>query len=246
MKKVLIVDDEPSILILLAYNLEKEGYQVIQASDGKEGYDLALSQPFDFIILDLMLPSMDGMDICKGLRREKIETPILMLTAKDDELEKIIGLELGADDYMTKPFSPREVIARMKAIFRRTERRLQQDEPSFEKETETVEEPAFVEEKIVIGEVVIFPDLYEVHVKGEPIDITPKEFELLLYMAKRANRILSREQLLNAIWNFDYAGETRIVDVHISHLREKIEEDTKNPHYIKTVRGFGYKFEESK
>lgn len=247
MKKVLIVDDEQSILILLAYNLEKEGYEVTQASDGREGYELALNQSFDFIILDLMLPSMDGMDICKNLRREKIDTPILMLTAKDDELEKIIGLELGADDYMTKPFSPREVIARMKAILRRTKK---EDRSStngdIEKGAEVTVAAPIVEEKVVIGEVVIFPELYEVHVKGISIDITPKEFELLLYMAQRANRILSREQLLNAIWNFDYAGETRIVDVHISHLREKIEEDTKNPQYIKTVRGFGYKFEEPK
>ena len=247
MKKVLIVDDEQSILILLAYNLEKEGYEVTQASDGREGYELGLNQSFDFIILDLMLPSMDGMDICKSLRREKIDTPILMLTAKDDELEKIIGLELGADDYMTKPFSPREVIARMKAILRRTKK---EDRSStngdIEKGAEVTVAAPIVEEKVVIGEVVIFPELYEVHVKGISIDITPKEFELLLYMAQRANRILSREQLLNAIWNFDYAGETRIVDVHISHLREKIEEDTKNPQYIKTVRGFGYKFEETK
>lgn len=245
MKRVLIVDDEQSILILLAYNLEKDGYEVVTAMDGQEGYDLALKESFDFIILDLMLPSMDGMEICKRLRQEKIDTPILMLTAKDDELEKIIGLELGADDYMTKPFSPREVLARMKAILRRTNYAV----ASSEEEVAAVElavEEEVQEEKIVIGDIVIFPELYEVHVKGEAIDITPKEFELLLYMAQRVNRILSREQLLNAIWNFDYAGETRIVDVHISHLREKIEEDTKNLKYIKTVRGFGYKLEEPK
>ena len=245
MKRVLIVDDEQSILILLAYNLEKDGYEVVTAMDGQEGYDLALKESFDFIILDLMLPSMDGMEICKRLRQEKIDTPILMLTAKDDELEKIIGLELGADDYMTKPFSPREVLARMKAILRRTNYAV----ASSEEEVAAVElavEEEVQEEKIVIGDIVIFPELYEVRVKGEAIDITPKEFELLLYMAQRVNRILSREQLLNAIWNFDYAGETRIVDVHISHLREKIEEDTKNLKYIKTVRGFGYKLEEPK
>ncbi|MGP6140727.1 response regulator transcription factor [Jeotgalibaca sp. A127] len=246
MKKVLVVDDEESIVILLSYNLEKNGYEVITAHDGKEGYDLAMSQSFDFIILDLMLPSMDGMDICKRLRQEKIETPILMLTAKNDELEKIIGLELGADDYMTKPFSPREVLARMKAILRRTGNLQNSDSSDETAEQVALENEVIKEEKVEIGEIIIFPDLYEVQVRGEVIDITPKEFELLLYMAKRANRILSREQLLNAIWNFDYAGETRIVDVHISHLREKIEEDTKKPQYIKTVRGFGYKFEESK
>ncbi|WP_106449323.1 response regulator transcription factor [Trichococcus alkaliphilus] len=242
MKKVLLVDDEPSIVTLLAFNLEKDGYEVTTATDGAEGYRLAISNPFDFIILDLMLPSMDGMDICKRLRQEKFDTPIMILTAKDDELEKIIGLELGADDYMTKPFSPREVLARMKAILRRTNKAV----PAEPVTTAQQELPEDETEKIEVGEITIFPQLYEVHVDGALIEITPKEFELLLYMAKRANRILSREQLLNAIWNFDYAGETRIVDVHISHLREKIEKDTKNPQYIRTVRGFGYKFEVAK
>ena len=242
MKKVLLVDDEPSIVTLLAFNLEKDGYEVTTATDGAEGYRLAISNPFDFIILDLMLPSMDGKDICKRLRQEKFDTPIMILTAKDDELEKIIGLELGADDYMTKPFSPREVLARMKAILRRTNKAVPA-EPVATAQPEPTEDET---EKIEVGEITIFPQLYEVHVAGELIEVTPKEFELLLYMAKRANRILSREQLLNAIWNFDYAGETRIVDVHISHLREKIEKDTKNPQYIRTVRGFGYKFEVAK
>ena len=242
MKKVLLVDDEPSIVTLLAFNLEKDGYEVTTATDGAEGYRLAISNPFDFIILDLMLPSMDGMDICKRLRQEKFDTPIMILTAKDDELEKIIGLELGADDYMTKPFSPREVLARMKAILRRTNKAVPA-EPVATAQPEPTEDET---EKIEVGEITIFQQLYEVHVAGELIEVTPKEFELLLYMAKRANRILSREQLLNAIWNFDYAGETRIVDVHISHLREKIEKDTKNPQYIRTVRGFGYKFEVAK
>ena len=242
MKKVLLVDDEPSIVTLLAFNLEKDGYEVTTATDGAEGYRLAISNPFDFIILDLMLPGIDGMDICKRLRQEKFDTPIMILTAKDDELEKIIGLELGADDYMTKPFSPREVLARMKAILRRTNKAVPA-EPVATAQPEPTEDET---EKIEVGEITIFPQLYEVHVAGELIEVTPKEFELLLYMAKRANRILSREQLLNAIWNFDYAGETRIVDVHISHLREKIEKDTKNPQYIRTVRGFGYKFEVAK
>ena len=242
MKKVLLVDDEPSIVTLLAFNLEKDGYEVTTATDGAEGYRLAISNPFDFIILDLMLPSMDGMDICKRLRQEKFDTPIMILTAKDDELEKIIGLELGADDYMTKPFSPREVLARMKAILRRTNKAVPAEGAPTVQQEPTEDQT----EKIEVGEITIFPQLYEVHVAGQLIEITPKDFELLLYMAKRANRILSREQLLNAIWNFDYAGETRIVDVHISHLREKIEKDTKNPQYIRTVRGFGYKFEVAK
>lgn len=240
MKKVLIVDDEPSIITLLEFNLKKDGYTVETAADGLEGYELAVGNDYDFIILDLMLPSMDGMDICKKLRQEKNNTPILMLTAKDDELEKIIGLELGADDYMTKPFSPREVLARMKAIMRRIGGAQENNEK------EEKEEIAEEDEKIEVGEVAVYPQQYEVFVRGEQIELTPKEFELLLYMLKRRNRILSREQLLNAIWNFDYAGETRIVDVHISHLREKIEIDTKNPEYIRTVRGFGYKLEAPK
>lgn len=240
MKKVLIVDDEQSILTLLAFNLEKEGYHVDTALDGLEGFKMALAQSYDFIILDLMLPSMGGMDICKKLRQEKVEAPIMMLTAKDDELEKIIGLELGADDYMTKPFSPREVLARMKAIMRRMSSKNNAEE-ALSKAGDNEEE-----ELIQVGDIQIDPSQYEVIVRGEKIDVTPKEFELLMYMIKRINRILSREQLLDAIWNFDYAGETRIVDVHISHLREKIEVDTKNPAYIRTVRGFGYKFEAPK
>lgn len=232
MKKVLIVEDEQSIVKLLSYNLENEGFQVDVAMDGEEGYEMATQGNYDMIILDLMLPSKDGIDVCRGLRQEKIDTPIIMLTAKDTEIDKIIGLEIGADDYMTKPFSPREVVARMKAVFRR-----------FEKSSASKEAPKEEEEVIRVGEVEIFPDKYEVLVRGEAIELTPKEFDLLLYLARRQSRILSREQLLNAIWNYDFAGETRIVDVHISHLREKIESDTKDPQYIKTARGFGYKFE---
>lgn len=174
---------------------------------------------------------MDGIEICRELRREKVDTPIIMLTAKDSEIDKIIGLEIGADDYMTKPFSPREVIARMKAVFRRYEKGQQ-------KPVEQVDDSI-----IIVGDIEINPAEFTVKVRGEEIILTPKEFELLIYLAKRQSRILSREQLLNAIWNYDFAGETRIVDVHISHLREKIEEDTKEPKYIKTARGFGYKFE---
>lgn len=248
MKKVLIVDDEQSIRTLLKFNLEKDGYEVTLAVDGAEGLTKASTNEFDFIILDLMLPKMDGMEVCKRLRQDKIDTPILMLTAKDDELEKIIGLELGADDYMTKPFSPREVLARMKAIFRRAQSRNADDEAtieetSLEKIVKIKNDEEDQNEIITVGDIEIHLDDYQVIVRNKPIEMTPKEFELLKYMAKRVNRTLSREQLLQRIWNFDYTGETRIVDVHISHLREKIEKDTKNPVYIKTVRGFGYKFE---
>lgn len=234
MKKVLIIEDEQSILKLLSYNLEQEGYIVEYAMDGQEGLNMALENVYDIILLDLMLPNKNGMDICREIRQEKIEVPIIMLTAKDTEIDKILGLEIGADDYITKPFSPREVIARMKAIFRRY------------KQAESSTNSRNNEEMIAVGDIEIYPEKYEVFIRGELIDLTPKEFELLLYLARRTGRILSREQLLNAIWNYDFAGETRIVDVHISHLREKIEENTKKPEYIITARGFGYKLEAPK
>lgn len=232
MKRILIIEDESSIAKLLSYNIEQEGYQTETVMDGEEGFQKALENQYDLILLDLMLPSMDGIEVCRQLRREKVDTPIIMLTAKDSEIDKIIGLEIGADDYMTKPFSPREVLARMKAIFRR-----------YSRVQESKEEVVDDQDVMIIGDIEIIPAEYTVNVRGEKIILTPKEFELLIYMAKRQGRILSRQQLLNAIWDYDFAGETRIVDVHISHLREKIEENTKEPRYIRTARGFGYKFE---
>jgi two-component system, OmpR family, alkaline phosphatase synthesis response regulator PhoP len=235
-KKVLVVDDEQPIITLLQYNLEQNGYQVITAMDGERGRDLAISESPDFIILDLMLPKLDGIEVCKQLRQLKVSTPILMLTAKDDEFDKILGLELGADDYMTKPFSPREVVARVKAILRRTQ-----------VITNGKEEEQFKEkEYIKIADLVIYPDNYEAFFAGEIIELTPKEFELLLYLVSNKGRVLTRDQLLSAVWKYDFAGDTRIVDVHISHLREKIESNTKKPNYIKTIRGLGYKLEEPK
>lgn len=229
MDRILVVDDEPAIVTLLKFNLEQAGFEVITAEDGIKALNLAKEKFPHLIILDLMLPGMDGMEVCKTLRQEKISTPILMLTAKDDELDKILGLELGADDYLTKPFSPREVVARVKAILRRTKN---SEKQLNEEKKENV---------IVIGELQIFPDQYEATIRNEKLMLTPKEFELLLYLANHKDKVLSRDQLLDAVWNYDYAGDTRIVDVHISHLREKIETDTKNPKYIKTIRGFGYK-----
>lgn len=226
-KKILVVDDEPSIVTLLKFNLEQAGFEVLTASDGNEGYDTARREKLDVIILDLMLPGMDGMDVCKQLRLGKINTPILMLTAKSDELDKILGLELGADDYITKPFSPREVVARVKAILRRAETKIEEE----------------TADAIKVGDLRILPEQFEAYFKEKKLELTPKEFELLLYLANHAGKVLSRGQLLDAVWNFDFAGDTRIVDVHISHLREKMEEDTKQPQYIKTVRGFGYKME---
>ncbi len=227
MKKLLVVDDEPSILTLLKFNLEQSGFEVLTAENGNDALEIATNEDLTLIVLDLMLPGMDGMDVCKTLRQEKINTPILMLTAKDDEFDKILGLELGADDYMTKPFSPREVVARVKAILRRTN-------------LVTAEAK---DEVIKIGELEIHPDKYMVMFKGEQLVLTPKEFELLLYLANHRGKVLSRDQLLNGVWDFHYDGDTRIVDVHISHLREKIEADTKQPVYIRTIRGFGYKME---
>jgi two-component system alkaline phosphatase synthesis response regulator PhoP len=230
-KKILVVDDEQSIVTLLEFNLQKAGFEVVKAADGPTAVQLAETEQPDLIILDIMLPGMDGMEVCKKLRMEKINTPILMLTAKDEEFDKILGLELGADDYMTKPFSPREVVARVKAILRR----------SGQQERETVTEPE--EHCITIGQLVIYPEKYEVFFGGNRLELTPKEFELLQYMASHPGRVMTRDQLLNAVWNYDFVGDSRIVDVHISHLREKIEEDTKQPKYIKTVRGLGYKLE---
>ncbi|KMY51215.1 response regulator transcription factor [Peribacillus loiseleuriae] len=233
--KILVVDDEKSIVTLLQYNLEQSGYSVITALDGEEGLNRAIAEKPQLIILDLMLPKLDGIEVCKQLRQQKIMVPILMLTAKDDEFDKVLGLELGADDYMTKPFSPREVVARIKAILRRSQISQEAGESNGERE-----------DVLKLNELEIYHDRYEAFFKGRLLELTPKEFELLLYLAQHKGRVLTRDQLLSAVWNYDFAGDTRIVDVHISHLREKIEEDTRKPIYIKTIRGLGYKLEEPK
>lgn len=228
-KKILVVDDEPSIVTLLSFNLKKSGYEVITAERGTEVLLIVKEQHPDLIVLDLMLPEMDGMDVCKKLRQDFIFIPILMLTARDDELDKILGLELGADDYMTKPFSPREVVARVKAILRRSDLGKQEQN-----------------EILTAGDIKVYPNNFEATFKDQELLLTPKEFELLVYMMQHKGRVLTREQLLNAVWNYEFAGDTRIVDVHVSHLREKIEDLTRKPLYIKTVRGLGYKLEEPK
>lgn len=233
-QNLLIVDDEESIVTLLQFNLEQAGFRVTTAMTGKEAFNEAIANSYDLIVLDLMLPEMDGLEVCKQLRQNKIMTPILMLTARDDEFDKVLGLELGADDYLTKPFSPREVVARVKAILRRTQSTVQ---------TEGLEEQK-TSKVITVGEVTIVPENYEVLLKDEVIELTPKEFELLLYLATNKGRVMTRDQLLNTVWNYDFVGDTRIVDVHVSHLREKIEPNTKKPVYIKTIRGLGYKLEE--
>lgn len=227
MKKVLVVDDELSIRTLLTYQLTKAGYEVVEVDNGRDALALGKSSDLDFIVLDIMLPQLDGIEVCKQLRQAGVETPILLLTAKDEELDKIIGLELGADDYMTKPFSPRELMARIKAILRRTAKILSNQ----------------VQEKVIcLQDVVLYEEQHEVRQAGELLTLTPKEFELLHYLMKGPNRTFSREQLLDAVWGFAFTGETRMVDVHIGKLREKLADDSKSPRYIVTVRGFGYKF----
>lgn len=227
MQKVLIVDDEKSIVTLLSFNLQKAGFQTEEVYDGLEAIKKAEKNNYDLIVLDLMLPELDGMEVCKYLRNNRIDTPILMLTAKEDEFDKILGLEIGADDYLTKPFSPKEVIARIRAILRRTNKTMQSKFSSLH-----------------IGELIIFPERYEAEINNNVITFTRKEFELLYYLANHKGKVISRDQLLSGVWDYDFVGDTRIVDVHISHLRDKIEPNTKKPIYIKTIRGLGYKMEE--
>ncbi|SHH69462.1 MULTISPECIES: response regulator transcription factor [Virgibacillus] len=226
-EKILIVDDEKSIVTLLNFNIEKAGFVTDVAYDGYEAVQKAQSNNYDLIVLDLMLPEMDGMDVCRYLRNNQINTPILMLTAKDEEFDKVLGLELGADDYLTKPFSPKEVVARIKAILRRA-KRVEKSNFSF----------------IQVGDLTVFPERYEAEMAGKVITFTRKEFELLYYLAKNKGKVISRDQLLSGVWDYDFVGDTRIVDVHVSHLRDKIEPDSKKPVYIKTVRGLGYKLED--
>ncbi|MDT6980090.1 response regulator transcription factor [Levilactobacillus zymae] len=231
MSRVLVVDDEPAIVTLLQYNLEQADYQVVTAIDGEQALKLAEHEQFDVILLDLMLPKLDGVEVTKRLRQEKIKTPIIMITAKTSEFDTVVGLELGADDYITKPFSPREVLARMKAVMRRYH-----DDAT----PQTAVDNGHV---IHIAGLSIDQDKFRVKRGQQTIDLTPKEFELLLFFAKRPGKVWSREQLLEGVWGFDYSGQTRMVDIHVSHLREKIEADPKHPQLLKTVRGFGYTFE---
>lgn len=227
--KILVVDDEESLSRLVTYNLEKEGFKVSTAADGQKAWERIKSERFDLIILDLMLPGKDGMDICRDMRRENIKTPIIMLTARDEEIDKILGLEMGADDYVTKPFSVRELVARTKAHLRR--RRDEQEE-------------AGQENSLQVGPFTIMKEQFEIYFKDQLLDLTLKEYELLEILLKNRGRVLKRDYLLQVLWDYSDSVNTRVLDVHISKLREKIESDTRNPRYIKTVRGLGYKFEE--
>lgn len=229
-KTVLVVDDEKAIVDIVRYNLEKIGYRVIEAGDGAEGYELALSEHPDLILLDIMLPKMDGFDVCRRVR-EKSDVPIIMITAREEEVDKVLGLELGADDYITKPFSIRELTARVKANVRR-----------FRAEQKPQEESENTADRIVAGNIIIDGTTYEVLKNGELIDLTLREFELLKFLATQPNHIFSRETLLSSVWGYEFYGDVRTVDVTVRRLREKLEDDTSEPKYIKTKRGVGYYF----
>lgn len=225
MTKILVVDDEAAISTLLQYNLEENNYDVTVVEDGQTAYQLASQQQFDAILLDLMLPGMDGMTVLKTLRQDKISTPVILVTAKGDEFDRVFGLELGADDYITKPFSPREVIARLKAVLRRSQ----------------VDHQVSEEADIIKIQDLVIDDNKKVVTKADKIlTLTPREYELLLYFAQRIGRVIDRETILTAVWGYEYTGESRMVDMHISNLREKIETNPKSPVLLKTVRGFGY------
>ncbi len=226
-KTILIVDDEQHIVDILVYNLQKEGYNTLQANDGLTAVDIALSQKPDLILLDIMLPKMDGLAVCKRICHNNV--PILMLTAKDEEIDKILGLELGADDYVTKPFSVRELMARIKANLRKAEASL-----------EEVEEKTELANKIVVGDLTLDLDKFEVQVKGEVVDLTLREFEVLKYLASQPGQVITREVLLEKVWGYEYYGDIRTVDVTVRRIREKIEKDTSAPKILITKRGVGY------
>ncbi|MDQ6421921.1 response regulator YycF [Paenibacillus sp. LHD-117] len=236
--KILVVDDEQPIADILKFNLEKEGHQVICAFDGGEAVRLAFEEQPDLILLDLMLPVKDGMDVCREVR-SKLNMPIIMLTAKDTEIDKVLGLELGADDYVTKPFSTRELLARVKAHLRRQTKSAQLPEIGAAAE-ETAQDPHAEQQGLKLFNLFIDTDMYVVYKNGEPLDLTHREFELVHYMARNSGKVMTREHLLQAVWGFEYFGDVRTVDVTIRRLREKIEDDPSRPEYIMTRRGLGY------
>ncbi|GAB4402998.1 MAG: response regulator transcription factor [Anaerolineales bacterium] len=229
---VLVVEDEPTLLETLEYNLTRQGYRVVTATDGVMAVEQARRERPNVIILDIMLPKMDGFEVCRTLRKE-MNVPILMLTARDDEIDKVVGLEVGADDYMTKPFSMRELMARVKALLRRV-RLIREDMAAA-----TAPEP----ERLVFGDLTLDLSRGEVRLGERPVPLKPKEYDLLVFLARNRGMVLSRDLILERVWGWDFAGGTRTVDVHVRWLREKIEADPANPTRIVTVRGMGYRFE---
>lgn len=225
---ILVVDDEADLLELVSYNLRKEGFIVDTAADGEKALSQIKKGAFALLILDLMLPGIQGMELCRIVRNDPktARLPIIMLTAKGEEVDRVLGLEMGADDYMSKPFSPRELIARVKAVLRRS-----------------VEKP-FSEKILKVGELEIDRERYTVSLKGEPLKLSATEFKLLLFLAERKGKVFSRDQLLDAVWRDEAFVEPRTVDVHVRRLRSQIEDDPAHPRYVKTMRGIGYSFSE--
>ncbi len=232
MKKILIIEDEVNIRELVTYNLKANGYEAVEAEDGITGITLAYKEKPDLILLDIMLPGKDGYEICRELRSEGINIPIIMLTAKSEEVDKVLGLEFGADDYIAKPFGIRELLARIKAVLRRYD---------FNEKTADVKEDNDTLDNINAGDIIIDQGRHQVMVHGESIELTYKEYELLSFLAKNRGRVYSRDELLDKVWGIDYVGETRTVDVHIRHLRQKLGQDNTGEEYIETIRGRGYK-----
>lgn len=226
MSKILIVEDELALRETLEYNLAREGYQVYTAADGITALEIARREQPDLILLDVMLPGLDGFEVCRRLRQEAT-IPIIMLTARTDEVDRVVGLEIGADDYVTKPFSMRELMARVKAHLRRGPWQEQQPRPA----------------ELVFGDLVIDESRHEVRLAGKPLSLKPKEYELLLFLARNRGIVFSRDYILERVWGWDFTGGSRTVDVHVRWLREKIEPDPANPTRIVTVRGAGYRFE---
>lgn len=231
-KRILIVEDEKSIVDILSFNLGREGYDTLEALDGKTGLQLALEQDPDLILLDLMLPEMNGFEVCRSLREKGKATPIIMLTAREEETDKVLGLELGADDYITKPFSMRELLARVKANIRRSD---------MVAAVETA--PSAGGAKLDLGRVVIDTDLLVVYKDGKALDLTQREYELIKFLAVQPGKVFSREALMEHVWNYEgYVGDVRAVDVAVRRLREKLEDDPASPAFIVTRRGLGYLF----
>ena len=235
-KTILIVDDEKTIVEMLKCNLEKEGYKILEANDGEEGVKIALAEKPDLILLDIMLPKMDGLAVCKRVR-QNLNVPILMISAKDEEIDKILGLELGADDYITKPFSIRELVARVKANLRKAEITANSSSESTKNNKEALANSANM---VVVGDLSLDLNKFEVRVRGNIIDLTLREFEVLKYLANRPGEVVTREVLLEKVWGYEYYGDIRTVDVTVRRIREKIEKDTANPKILITKRSVGY------